>query len=805
MKKFSKLSAGLLISALLLGSISCSNLTENYAAKSVSAARTVKNNDCSGNLVVVKELTSSAKDGTWCFKKWTSKGDNVYHIHDYYVSTGSDYARFKFPITEGRYEVVMYLRFVGLNAGKSFSFDSYAYRKDSSKANIYLKAIDVYDDAGENAVGSLTLSSSTGTKNSDGYLILDKSSYYTFTGKNINKESGWLKFTFEAPKAADEGDAIYIDNIKMDYKDPEKVMVVSTSSGTSWSQTGKFQFKIDKALSMGDKVSFELKPCVNSSTLTVRGVDSNTKWISGTTLSSDWNSVSFTASEGDPAIGVTVYVTSNSTSQKVEIKNFTLNGTKYENLTASQWCESPAIINSKIEGGSSTENPPVNPPSDPDEIPYQSPVSGITISDFQMINVGPGEDCSKEMSVKWHSYLPVNYVEYTKKDDTSFKNSKKIWVKAGLTKGTFTGTDGVVYGWNSSKKNDGTKFYLCDTTISDLQADTSYIYRVGVNGPSPKVSSVRSFKTAANNGSSFTFFWAGDLHTPNSGSDCINRVSELINYANTNLSNAGKKKIDYVLFTGDLVASGGKYSDWKNWYKLPETQKYMFASIVGNHDYYWYDGYRINDSKARVSPRWQLECTAYPKTNKSKNVTLPESNYWYLYNRVLFIGIDSLADENIDKDAKTSISKQIQWFEEVVQSNAGNYDYIVAFQHYAYLVNDSVKYGHYKNWYPVYDTYGVDFALAGDSHAYSRTYELKADKKVSNGGTVYVTSAMTEGSSLSEFPTGDSGNGSGRCEYYGGTRTGASYFTVDSSAMTLYTIGKNGTVYDTKSVKRKSR
>ena len=446
-----------------------------------------------------------------------------------------------------------------------------------------------------------------------------------------------------------------------------------------------------------------------------------------------------------------------------------------------------------------------------DGIAYEAPESGITINKLQLISIGPGADCSNEMTANWHSPVPVNYIEFTTADDTAFAKSRKIWVKAELTKGAFTGTNGVQYGWCSNKALDNTKFYVCKATLTNLKANTDFIYRVGTNGPNAMVSDTYKFKTASSNGEQFSFFWAADLHTPSGSSSYVKRISELINYSNKKLKNASLPEISHVLFSGDLVEAGAVYQDWLYWDKIPELKEYMWATCVGNHDYYWYDGYRIDGSKARVSCRWQLECTAFPDTNRytkadGTEVVISPANYWYLYNRVLFIGVDSMSEETKDGEYKCGVSEEKKWFKAVVEANKGKFDYLVAFQHYScFEAGDVLDWGPYSNWKATYDSCGVDFALGSDTHAYCRTYELYKDKKVADGqtGTVYVTSPMTEGSALSAFTNNAT---SGNCEYYGdGGEKGGCYFVVNSDSMTVYTIGSSGMIYDQKSVAKKKR
>ena len=449
-------------------------------------------------------------------------------------------------------------------------------------------------------------------------------------------------------------------------------------------------------------------------------------------------------------------------------------------------------------------------------IDYEEPADGITINELQLISIGPGADCSTEMTANWHSPVPVNYIEFTTADDTGFTKAGKVWVKGELTKGTFTDTDAKdnsktkEYSWNNGSGSAvNVKYYFCKADIKKLKPNTAYIYRVGTKDT---VSDTFNFKTAGTKGGQFSFLWASDLHTPSGSAEYVKRISELVKYANANLKAEQLPEVDYVLFSGDLVEEGGVYADWLCWDVIPELRKYMWATTVGNHDYYWYDGYRNSDGdKARVSPRWQYECTAFPSTNtytaSEGEVTLPPSNYWYLYNRVLFIGIDSMSEESVDSVYNESLSVQKEWFNAVVKENEGKYDYIIAFQHYPYFEeNKAVSWGPYNKWRKVFDAAGVDFALGSDSHAYARSFELYNNKKIESNqnGTVYVTSPMTEGGSL-EVIKNDYPNGSGKVEFWGGGCKGGCYFVVNSNSITFYLIGKSGRIFDQKTVGRKKR
>ena len=103
------------------------------------------------------------------------------------------------------------------------------------------------------------------------------------------------------------------------------------------------------------------------------------------------------------------------------------------------------------------------------------------------------------------------------------------------------------------------------------------MYKVAV-GDSVSTNTARHFKTAG--ASEFSFLWFSDAHayTP-----IPNRVKNL----NSVLEAAIKiqPSIDFVFATGDVVAWGGSYSFWKKLFEQPFASNYMFADVIGNHDW----------------------------------------------------------------------------------------------------------------------------------------------------------------------------------------------------------------------------
>ena len=140
------------------------------------------------------------------------------------------------------------------------------------------------------------------------------------------------------------------------------------------------------------------------------------------------------------------------------------------------------------------------------------------------------------------------------------------------------------------------------------------------------------------------------------------------------------------------------------------------------------------------------------------------------------------------------LEKQAEWLKNVIEINEGKYTYIIVAQHYAFLDGDKKGTGFYSFWYPYFDKYGVDLALSSDTHAYSRSKTLYNDE-VSETGTVYLTSPMSEGKTLSEISNTDQ-LGDRSAFNTAKTVSGGAYINVTPDSLTVHIIGASGAEYD---------
>ena len=328
---------------------------------------------------------------------------------------------------------------------------------------------------------------------------------------------------------------------------------------------------------------------------------------------------------------------------------------------------------------------------------YNGDSKTTTIKSIGMLNTGPGGDCSTEMSIAFHSPYLDNFVEYTEASDTEFEKAKKISVT-----GTYRDENRQFVDSNGKSVT----FYSCKAYLKNLSPDTKYIYRVGNN---KETSNIMNFKTAGTNGK-FSFAWLADIHTASKSDTYRANIKTVLNRM---------KGIEFVMFSGDITDVGNQYHEWEYFSGNPSISNYMYATIPGNHDYY----IRPKEDIKYISNKWFIDWATTPKTNIINDKKLDPSNYWFIYNKVLFINIDSTQNDS-SKENEIDVSKQIKWFEDVVENAEGKYNYIIVQQHFSYLVDKDKKYGRFTKWSPIFMKYMVDLSLDADSHEYYRSAPL---------------------------------------------------------------------------------
>jgi hypothetical protein len=353
-------------------------------------------------------------------------------------------------------------------------------------------------------------------------------------------------------------------------------------------------------------------------------------------------------------------------------------------------------------------------------LPYMIPAPAG--AEVRSVTASPAEDCSTQMNIGWHADLDETSctVIYTQRSDRAWSEAKTLAGKSQLSE-IFAGID--------SKAPDGTdwkeeaRFLDYGATLTELKPDTDYMYKVAVND-APTPDTPRYFKTAG--ASEFTFLWFGDAHayTP-----IPSRVKNL----NTVLDAAIKiePSVDFVFSTGDVVAWGGSYSFWQKLFEQPFAKNYMFADVIGNHDWMM----RHNGGKS--------EFFAVAHNNPHNGYAGQEGVcYWFIYSDVLFITLNNEAM----RTSPEAVEAAKAWAADVILKQKGKYKRIFLAEHYQWFDGRNGKSSWYDRWKDFCDEHRVTLALSGNNHVYARTHTLRDDQVVSAGlGTVYMQVPSSDG------------------------------------------------------------
>lgn len=345
------------------------------------------------------------------------------------------------------------------------------------------------------------------------------------------------------------------------------------------------------------------------------------------------------------------------------------------------------------------------------------------------IIANPAEDCSTQMNLGWHADLSDTnaVVVYTTKADTSWSHAATARAKFerceifdGINSKTPAGAD-----WKEEAK-----FLDYGVTLTGLTPDTQYIYKIVNNGgetagaPGRHESVAHHFKTAG--AAEFSFVWISDIHayTP---------IPDRLRNANAVLDAAMKidPRVDFVFATGDVVAWGASYSFWKTLFDQPFAKNYLFADVIGNHDWMARGGSGSSD---------YFRAAHHNPTNGyagQEGVC-----YWFIYGDVLFLTFNN---ELMKKSPEAEATAKT-WAAGVIEKQRGKYQKIFIAEHYQWFDGRNGKANWYDHWKSFCDQYHVTLALSGNNHIYERTRPLFDDKVVADGqGTIYLEAPSSDG------------------------------------------------------------
>lgn len=309
--------------------------------------------------------------------------------------------------------------------------------------------------------------------------------------------------------------------------------------------------------------------------------------------------------------------------------------------------------------------------TDPDE-------TGITQKE---INLTVGSD-ETSRNITWYANTEeTGIVQYAKKNGEEFPSD-------------YTEVQATVIQSNDS--TDGT-FYSNKATL-EVDYDTEYVYRV-INGA--EVSEVYSFKTGTEG--DFSFLLVGDPQIGASG----NATNDAANW-DTTLTTAINAFPDsaFLLSAGDQVNTASSETEYEGYLEHDVLKSLPTATVIGNHDS-GSSSYSQHYNNPNVS---------------SYGTTTAGSDYWFVYNNVLVMSLNSNATST------DSIAEHKAFMKEAIEANPDVEWKVVTFHHSIYsaashaVQNDILT--RRSNYVPVFTELDIDVVLMGHDHVYVRSYMM---------------------------------------------------------------------------------
>ena len=347
-----------------------------------------------------------------------------------------------------------------------------------------------------------------------------------------------------------------------------------------------------------------------------------------------------------------------------------------------------------------------------------------------------------ELNLNWFSTDSANgQIQFAKKADMTgneFPEAKAKTVNAKIEKAQADG------------------YYANKATMSDLEENTAYVYRVGNNGHWSE-----TYTTTTKSKGDFSFLFAGDPQLGSSGDlasdkDGWKKTLDLVN------TNPLFKDVHFIQNAGDHVEAGkneSQYDAYLSNYQGSVVYSTPFANVVGNHDY---AGTAYND-------HFNLPNVSNLGSSGQGNA---QGDYYYIYNNALMLVLNSNNRSTAEHEefikntlAKTKDNQDIKWK-------------IVVFHHSIYSsashASDNDILARRDTLAPMFSQNGIDLVLMGHDHVYTRsmlmdgTTALKDESFDQNGnpihevtdpkGLTYITANSASGSKYYEFTSNLSGD-----------------------------------------------
>jgi hypothetical protein len=351
---------------------------------------------------------------------------------------------------------------------------------------------------------------------------------------------------------------------------------------------------------------------------------------------------------------------------------------------------------------------------------------------------GSMETTDYETQLSWGTpFTPKNLVL------TPGNNTTELMLNWSLDGGTSTTNRVANVRFIKGTRNAGTRLIEATGTVATATNASSTSYKVKVTGLEPgssyqyavcydntNWSPMYDFKVPAATGA-WTFAVISDPQINQTTIDSTNRYDKTASTGNAWLQTMAKvadpsRNVSFIASCGDQVDSisgTATTNEYTLFFAPPGLRSLPFAPVVGNHDtadHIRYFFYRPND-------------------NNDERDTAVLGNYYYLYNNILFVVLNSSAYPNSKSAAAPYITRFTNTIDAAKTAHAGKYDWLIVQHHKStasvadHCADPDIQYYVEAGFEKLMSDKNVDFVLAGHDHVYARSWPLQglADGKVS--------------------------------------------------------------------------
>ncbi|MDR0303034.1 MAG: metallophosphoesterase family protein [Treponema sp.] len=349
--------------------------------------------------------------------------------------------------------------------------------------------------------------------------------------------------------------------------------------------------------------------------------------------------------------------------------------------------------------GTVPEAPPVN---------YTQELNWGVSSQASVATLGlmPGDNTT-EINLNWYSSgAPANKVAQVR------------FIKGTLAAGTklLEGTGTV--GEAGSTGNTSHK-----VTVKGLESGSSYQYAVSSDGTN--WSDAYNFKVPAATGA-WKFAVIADPQLTKGNVDANSRypavgTTTAAGWVET-MQKITAANVSFIASCGDQVDAGaGDEVEYTNYFAPAGLRNLPVAPTSGNHDNHMNFSYHYN------LPNQQIFTGSLAETTE----TATGRNYYYLYNNILFVVLDTAPYPGNTDAARPYIERFNATLTAAKAANTGKYDWLIVQHHKStasvgdHAADRDIQYYVEAGFERVMSEQNVDFVLAGHDHVYARSYPLQ--------------------------------------------------------------------------------